>query len=276
MPQTIWSGTVSFGLVTIPVRLESAVHERRAHFRQFHQPDAGRIRYRRVCERDGEEVANEEIVRGYEVSRDRFVLITDEELQGLEPGRSRTIDIDQFIEIAGVDPIYYDATYYLVPDEGGDRSYRLLLQAMRDAGKAAIGTFVLRDKEHVVTIRPSGEALVLQTLVFEAEVIHQEDLEGLPTEKPDRRELQMARQIVDGMAGAFDPGQYQDRFTERVEDLAHKKARGQEPVPSEQAEEPARVVDLMDALQKSVEQAESRRGGRQRSSSRGRRTHKSA
>lgn len=276
MPQTIWSGTVSFGLVTIPVRLESAVHERRAHFRQFHQPDAGRIRYRRVCERDGEEVANEEIVRGYEVSRDRFVLITDEELQGLEPGRSRTIDIDQFIEIAGVDPIYYDATYYLVPDQGGDRSYRLLLQAMRDAGKAAIGTFVLRDKEHVVTIRPSGEALVLQTLVFEAEVIHQEDLEGLPTEKPDRRELQMARQIVDGMAGAFDPGQYQDRFTERVEDLAHKKARGQEPVPSEQAEEPARVVDLMDALQKSVEQAESRRGGRQRSSSRGRRTRKSA
>ena len=274
MPQTIWSGTVSFGLVTIPVRLEAAVHERRAHFRQFHQADAGRIRYRRVCERDGEEVANDEIVRGYQVSKDRFVLLTDEELQGLEPGRSRTIDIDQFIEVAGVDPIYYDATYYLVPDEGGERPYRLLLEAMRDAGKAAIGTFVLRDREHVVTIRPSGEALVLQTLVFEGEVIHQEDLEGLPTEKPDRGELQMARRIVDGMAGTFDPGQYQDRFTAKVEDLARKKARGHEPVPSEQAAEPARVVDLMEALQKSVEQAESRRGGRQRS--RGRRTRKSA
>lgn len=276
MPQTIWSGTVSFGLVTIPVRLEAAVHERRAHFRQFHQSDTGRIRYRRVCERDGEEVPNDEIVRGYEVSRDRFVLVTDEELQGLEPERTRTIDIDRFIEIGEVDPIYYDATYYLVPDEGGDRSYRLLLQAMRDAGKAAMGTFVLRDKEHVVAIRPSGDALVLQTLVFEAEVVHQEDLEGLPTAKPDRRELQMARQIVDGMAGAFDPGQYQDRFTARVEDLARQKARGQEPVPSEQAAEPARVVDLMDALQKSVDQAKSRRGGRQRSSSQGRRSRKSA
>ncbi|HYZ03328.1 MAG TPA: Ku protein [Candidatus Binatia bacterium] len=276
MPQTIWSGTVSFGLVTIPVRLEAAVHERRAHFRQFHQADAGRIRYRRVCERDGEEVPNDEIVRGYEVSRDRFVLVTDEELQGLEPQRTRTIDIDQFIEIGEVDPVYYDATYYLVPDEGGDRSYRLLLEAMRDAGKAAVGTFVLRDKEHVVALRPSGDALVLQTLVFEAEVVHQENLEGLPSERPDRRELQMARQLVDGMVGAFDPGQYRDQFTAKVEDLARKKARGQEPVPSEQAGEPARVVDLMDALERSVDQAKSRGGGRRRSSSQGRRSRKSA
>ena len=191
MPHTIWSGTVSFGLVTIPVRLESAVHERRAHFRQFHQADAGRIRYRRVCERDGEEVPNDEIVRGYEVSRERFVMIADEELQGLEPERTRTIDIDQFIELGEVDPIYYDATYYLVPDEGGDRSYRLLLEAMRDAGKAAVGTFVLRDKEHVVALRPSGDALVLQTLVFEAEVVHQENLEGLPAAfRSDEERLQ--------------------------------------------------------------------------------------
>jgi DNA end-binding protein Ku len=275
MPQTIWSGTVSFGLVTISVGLVPAVRERRAHFRQFHQADAGRIRYRRVCERDGEEVSNDEIVRGYEVSRDRFVLITDEELQALEPERSRSIDINQFIEIGDVDPIYYDTSYYLTPGEGGDRAYRLLLQAMRDSGKTAIGTFVLRDKEHVVAIRPSGEALILETLAFEAEVVHQEELERLPTEKPAQRELHMARQVVDSMVAAFDPGQYQDQFTAKVEDLASKKAKGEEPVRSEQAAEPARVVDLMDALQKSVDAAKSRPGG-QRRSAQGRRGRKSA
>jgi DNA end-binding protein Ku len=276
MAQAIWSGTVSFGLVTIPVRLVPAVRERRAHFRQFHHEDAGRIRYRRVCEKDGEEVSNDEIVRGYQVSGDRFVLITDEELQGLEPERSRIIDIDRFVELGDVDPIYYDTTYYLVPGQGGDRSYRLLLQAMVDSGKAAIGSFVLRDKEHVVMIRGSGKPLVLETLAFEAEVVHESDVEGLPDEKPAQRELQMARQVVDSMAGDFDPGRYRDRFTAKVEDLASKKAKGQEPVPSEHAAEPARVVDLMDALQKSVDQARSRRGGQRKSSSQGRQRRKSA
>jgi DNA end-binding protein Ku len=275
MAPTIWSGSVTFGLVTIPVRLLTALHPRRAHFHQFHQADAGRIRYRHVCEKDGEELSNDQIVRGYEVSRDRFVLITDEELNGLEPQRSRSIDIDQFIQLGDIDPIYYDTTYYLVPGEGGDRSYRLLLHAMQDAGKAAIGSFVLRDKEHVVAIRPSGNALVLETLAFEAEVVHQEELEGLPAEEPNGRELEMARQVVDSMAGPFDPGQYRDEFTAKVDDLARKKAEGEEPVPSREAEEPPKVVDLMEALQKSVDAAQSR-GRKQRSSSGGRRRRKSA
>jgi DNA end-binding protein Ku len=260
MARAIWTGVISFGLVTIPVRLVSAVREKDVSFHQFHQTDGGRIQYRRFCEKEEREVRYEEIARGYEVERGQFVLISDEELDRLAPERTRRIELDRFIDPAEIDPIYYDATYYLAPDEQGEKPYQLLQAAMSKSQKVAIGRFVMRAKEHVVAIRPLGGALALETLFYADEVVNPGAVEGLAAEgQLDARELQMAQVLIQSLEDQFRPELYHDEFRERVEELARKKAQGEEVVLPEEPARPGPVVDLMDALRASVEQARSRR-----------------
>ena len=243
---------VSFGLVSIPVRMVGAVREKDVRFHQFHRSDGGRIRYRRVCDKEGEEVDYEEVAKGYEVAKDRFVLISEEELERLEPEKTRRIEIEQFVDLSEIDPIYYDTTYYLEPGEGGDKPYRLLHEAMAATGKAALGRFVMRDKEHVVALRPLDEALALETLFYADEVVEASALEGLPKGSVAQRELRMAEQLVESLSEAFKPKRFKDEFRAKVERLAEQKAHGRKVVLEERPREETPVVDLMAALEKSL------------------------
>jgi DNA end-binding protein Ku len=255
MPHAIWTGLIGFGLVTIPVHLVAAVREQRVRFHQFHQADSGRIQYRRICEKDGREVPYEQVVRGYKLPGDQVALISQDELDRLEPKRTRTIEIDQFIGLEEIDPIYYDTTYYLLPTQGGEKPYRLLLQAMAHTGKVAIGSFVMRDREHVVAIRPSGDVLVLETLFYEPDVVRQEDLEQIPKSEVGDRERRLAQQVIDAMVEPFKPERYRDEFSAKVEDLARRKVEGKKVVLVEETGKQPAVADLMTALQRSVDAA---------------------
>jgi DNA end-binding protein Ku len=261
--RAIWTGVISFGLVTIPVRLVTAVRERDVRFHQFHKGDGGRIQYRRFCEKEDREVPFAEIARGYEIATGKFVLITDEELERLAPERTQRIDLDRFIDPSEIDPIYYDATYYLAPDEQGERPYRLLQAAMNQSRKVAIGRFVLRAKEHLVAIRPLGDALALETLFYADEVIAPTEAAGLtPEMEVSPRELRMAQSLIESLEDRFQPELYHDEFRERVERLAEQKAKGEEVLLPEETARPEPVMDLMEALRASVEEAKSRRGKR--------------
>jgi DNA end-binding protein Ku len=260
MARAIWTGVISFGLVSIPVRLVSAVRPKEVHFRQFHRSDGGRIQYRRFCEKEGREVAYEEIARGYETARDEYVLISDDELERLEPEKTRRIDVDRFVDLAQIDPIYYNASYYLSPGDQGEKPYRLLQEAMSQSRRVAIGRFVMRDKEHLVAIRTLGPALALETLFYADEVVGARQVEGLADAvSVDPRELRMAQSLIESLEDSFQPEIYHDEFREKVEQLARQKASGQEVVLAAEPERPAPVVDLMEALQASVEQAKARR-----------------
>jgi DNA end-binding protein Ku len=265
MPRAIWTGAISFGLVTVPVRLYSAVSRKTVRFNQLDSSDNGRIAQKRVNPRTGEEVPYERIVKGFELAPDRYVVITNEELDALDPEKTRTIDIEDFVEQAEIDPIYYDHPYYLAPGPGGAKPYRLLLDAMRETGKVAIARVVIRSKESLVAIRPAGEVLEMSTMLFADEVNDPSRLDDLPDPadvKTTDRELAIAKQLVDSLAGPFEPGKYQDTYREEVLALVERKAAGEEIVVQEAPqEEPAAVPDLMSALQASLEQVRGKGGG---------------
>src|SRR5437764_1144277 len=198
MARPIWSGSISFGLVNVPVKLFSATSPKEVRFHMLHDKAGGRIQQKRVCSIDGEEVAWEHIVKGFEVSKGRYVPITREELEAFAPKATRSIDIEDFVDLAQIDPIYYDHSYYLVPDRGAARPYALLREAMKSTGKVGIGQFVLRTKQYLAAVRPMGSALALSTMLHADEVVDQSELEGLPgaDAKPREKELHMARQLV--------------------------------------------------------------------------------
>ncbi len=264
MPRSIWTGAISFGLVSVPVKLYSAVSSKTVRFHQLHAPDGVRIQQKRVCPADGEEVAYDDIVKGYEIAPDRYVVITPEELASIEPEKSHTIDIEDFVELAEIDPIYYDHPYYLVPAAGGAKPYRLLLEAMRASEKVAIARVVLRSKEQLVAIRPAADVLAMATMNFADEIVPADRLEELPDAEVETndRELQIARQLVESLAGPFEPGKYRDTYREAVLAMIERKAQGEEvtvaPPPPQTA--PA-APDLMSALQASLEQVRGRSGG---------------
>jgi DNA end-binding protein Ku len=263
MPRAIWSGAISFGLVNIPVKLYSAVSKKTVRFHQLDREDNQRIQQKRVNPRTGEEVPYENLVKGYELSPERYVIITPEELEGLEPQKTRTIDIEDFVELSEIDPIYYDHPYYLVPDKGAAKAYRLLLDAMGDAGKVAIARVVIRSKENLVAIRPLDGVLTMETMLFADEVIPSEGIEEIPTDgdvKTSARELEMAKQLIDSLTAEFEPGKYRDEYRERVLDMIERKADGQDVVVEAPAEEPQKVPDLMAALEASIAGAK-RQGG---------------
>jgi DNA end-binding protein Ku len=255
MPRAIWSGAISFGLVNIPVKLYSAVSKKTVRFHQIDAESGGRVRQKRVGP-DGEEIAYEQIVKGYEIGPDRYVTISPEELEALEPQKTRTIDIEDFVDLEQIDPIYYDHPYYLAPDTGAAKAYRLLVDAMEDSGKVAVARVVLRSKEHLVAIRPRNGALAMETMLFADEVIPPDSLEELAAADGDvetsDRELAMANQLIDSLASEFDPDKYRDQYRERVLDLIERKAEGETIVIEEPTAEPEQVPDLMAALEASI------------------------
>jgi DNA end-binding protein Ku len=255
MPRSIWSGAISFGLVNVPVKLFSAVSPKTVRFNQLNADTGNRISMRRVDPETGEEVAYDQLVKGYELSRDRYVVIKPEELDAIAPEKTRTIDIEDFVDLEDIDPVYYDHPYWLVPDKGAAKAYALLLEAMRDSGKVAIARVVLRNKEQLVAVRPSGDALMMETMVFHDEVVPSDDIEDLPAPSElevSDRELKMARQLVDSLSSEFDPSRYRDEYRDKVLDLIERKAAGEEIALQPEAPQPAKVPDLMAALEASL------------------------
>jgi DNA end-binding protein Ku len=256
MPRSIWSGAISFGLVNVPVKLYSAVSRKTVRFNQLNGKTGHRIAQKRVDPTTGEEVAYDDIVKGYELTKDRYVLITQEELDALDPERTRTIDIEDFVDLAEIDPVFYDHPYYLVPDKGAAKAYGLLLDAMREAEKVAIARVVIRSKEQLVAIRPApGGVLMMETMLFADEVVPPEEIEELPAEEELRasdRELKMARQLIDSLSSDFEPDKYHDEYREKVLELIERKASGEEIAVQPEAPQPTKVPDLMAALEASL------------------------
>jgi DNA end-binding protein Ku len=263
MARPIWTGSITFGLVNVPVKLFSATSAKEVSFHMLHDKDGGRIRQKRVCSVDDEEVPYEHIVKGYEVSRGQYVEVNPEELKKFIPEATKTIDIQEFVELVEIDPIFYDHTYYLVPDKGAGKAYALLLQAMRDSGKVGIAKVVLRTKEYLCAVRPLEDALAMSTMLFADEVVSPKELEGLPGEShhPKGKELEMAKTLVESLAAKFEPEKYKDEYRDQVLELIHKKAEGQEIVaPEERAEQP-KVLDLMAALEASLKHSKKKSAG---------------
>ena len=264
MARSIWGGAISFGLVNVPVKLYTAVRKKDVRFHQLHAPDGARINQKRVCSADGEEVAYEDIVKGYEIAKGQYVMIDPEELEALDPESTHTIDIEDFVDLDQIDPLFFDASYYVLPDNRGEKAYRLLLEAMRESGKVGIARVVMRSKQYLVAIRPVDEALVMSTMNFADEVVPQDELEGLPGKASNvsDRELKMASQLIESLSGDFDPSKYEDTYREKVLELIEKKAEGQEIVAPPAAKAATPVVDLMAALEASLAAAKGGGGGK--------------
>src|SRR5256714_8848725 len=263
MPRSIWTGAISFGLVNVPVKLYSAVSKKTVRFHQLHEKDGVRIQQKRVCPADGEEVPYEQIVKGYEITPEQYVVVTPEELEAIEPRKTKTIDIEDFVDLEDIDPIFYDHPYYLLPGTGAAKPYKLLVTAMLDSGKVAIARVVIRQKEQLVAIRPTGDILTMETMNFADEVIPHDRFDEAPEAEVDtnKREVDMARQLIESLSAQFEPGKYKDTYRERVLELIEQKAEGKE-IAVQPTEEPQEVPDLMAALEASVKAArENREGG---------------
>jgi DNA end-binding protein Ku len=255
MARAIWTGAISFGLVNVPVKLFSATSPKAVRFHQLSGRTGARIRQKRVDASTGDEVPFEDIVKGYELSPDRYVLIDPEELDALDPKATKTVDIEEFVDLAEIDPIYYDHSYYLAPTAGGAKAYGLLLQAMRDAGKVGIGRVVLRSKQQLCALRPTGEVMTLTTMLFGDEVLAPDridELDAVGDAEATPRELAMAQQLIDSLSGEFDPSKYRDEYRERVLGLIERKAAGEQIAVQPEAEEAAPAPDLMAALEASL------------------------
>src|SRR5215216_1679328 len=256
MPRSMWSGAISFGLVNVPVKLYSAVSRKTVRFHQLNGKTGHRIAQKRVDPTTGEEVAYDDIVKGYELSKERYVVITPDELDALDPEKTRTIDIEDFVDLADIDPVYYDHPYYLVPDKGAAKAYGLLLNAMKESGKVAVARVVLRSKEQLVAIRPApGDVLMMETMIFADEVVAPDQIDDLPESKELKasdRELKMAQQLIDSLSSDFAPEKYRDEYREKVLELIERKAAGEEIAVQPEAPKPKKVPDLMAALEASL------------------------
>ncbi len=260
MARAIWSGAISFGLVNVPVKLYSATSPKSVRFHQLSSKTGARIRQKRVDPSTGEEVPFEEIVKGYELSPDRYVLIEPEELDALDPKATKTIDIEEFVDLNEIDPIYYDHSYYLAPTTGGAKAYRLLLDAMREAGKVAIGRIVIRSKQQLCALRPADDVMTLSTMLFGDEVLAPDridELDALGEAEASDRELKMAQQLIDSLSAEFDPSKFRDDYRDRVLDLIERKAAGEEIAVQPEAEDTGPAPDLMAALEASLAEVRS-------------------
>lgn len=257
MARAIWSGSISFGLLNVPVKLYSAVSKQTIRFRELRESDGSRVKHKRVAEADGKEVSYDDIVKGYEFAPDQYVTVTREELSELDPKKTRAIEIQDFVDLDEIDPIYFEQPYYLGPDQGAEKAYALLAQAMSDARKVAVARFVLRNKEHLAAIRPMGEVLTMATMRFSDEVTSPEDLgDDVFAEKPkkaDKRELEMAKQLIESLSTDFEAGKYRDEYREQLLEMLEQKAAGKEVVSAASDEpEPTKAPDLMAALEDSL------------------------
>jgi DNA end-binding protein Ku len=239
----------------VPVKLYTATSPKAVRFHQLSSKTGARIRQKRVDSTTGDEVPYEEIVKGYEITPDRYVIIEPDELDALDPKATKTVDIEEFVDLAEIDPIYYDHNYYLAPTAGGVKAYRLLLDAMRESGKVGIGKVVIRSKQQLCALRPTGEVLTLTTMLFGDEVLSPDrldELESVGEAEATPRELTMAQQLIDSLSADFEPGRFKDEYRERVLELIERKAAGEEIAVTPAAEEPAAAPDLMAALEASL------------------------
>ncbi|MEM8922578.1 MAG: Ku protein [Actinomycetota bacterium] len=262
MPRAIWSGAISFGLVSVPVKLYSAVSRKTVRFNQLDSETNTRVRQKRV-NGEGEEVPYERIVKGYEISKDSYVVVTDDELASLSPKATRMIDISDFVDEADIDPVFYDAAYYLVPEELARKSYVLLAEAMAEANRVAIASFVMRTKQYLVAIRPVDGLLMMSTMVYADEVVDTDDIPGLDEVgeiEVTEAELAMAGQLVDSLTADFEPSRYEDDYRQQVLALLEAKAAGEiHEVAAPAAADDEGVVDLLAALEASVSAAKAAR-----------------
>jgi DNA end-binding protein Ku len=256
--KVMWKGAISFGLVTIPVRVFLATEEHGVGFHQLHDEDNGRIHYQRVCAECGQQVGLEHIVRGHEIEKERYVVVTEAEMTSLPVVSSHTIDIAEFVDIREIDPVYFKRSYYLVPDAIGVKAYQLLRQAMREEGRVAVAKVAFRDKEHLATLRVRGDVLVLETMYWPDE-IRVAEFSELTEEVPVKpQEVEMARSLICNLTETWNPAAYHDEYREALLDLIERKAAGEEVVVASPPE-PAPVIDLMDALKASVDAAKKQR-----------------
>lgn len=262
-PRSLWKGALSFGLVNVPVRLYTATEDKTPSFNQLRASDHSRIGYKRVAKSDDKEVEYEDIVKGYEYERDRYVVFSQDELEAMKPASSRTIEILQFTPLEQIDPIYFQRAYYLAPDPSGAKAYALLARAMKDQNTVAICKIAVRDKEHLATLRLRDEVMVLETMWWPDEIrevsLADFDVDELP--EPRKQEVQMAQTLIENLTEDFDPTQYHDEYRDRVLAAVQQKVEGQEVTIADDGEEPAAVLDLMAALKESVEASKQRKDG---------------
>ena len=261
-PRALWTGSITFGLVNIPVKLFVAVREKNIQFHMLHDQDHVRLQRKMVCPRDGKEVHNEHVVKGYEIAPGQYVVVREEELEAAAPKKSKTIEIEDFVEMNQIDPVYFDRPYYVVPQEQGTKAYRLLVEAMEKSKKVGVARFVMRAKEYLCALRPQDGALILETMHFNDEVIPVDDVDGVPAKtKSDDRELKMAAQLIDSLTTKFKPEKYHDTYREAVQQIIEKKAEGEEVVTQPAvADKKGRVTNLMAALEASLSKAKTESG----------------
>ena len=255
MARPLWGSAISFGLVNIPVKVYSAVKRKTLHFHQLRKSDGCRIRLKKVCSADDVQVENTDIIKGYEISPERYVTLSAQELESLAPKASRSIDIEDFVKLEEIDPLYFEQSYYLLPDRGSAKAYSLLLTAMREAQKVAIARFVIRNKQYLAAIRPGNQTLFLSTLFFADEIVALETLTELPEKesKPSEKELKIALQLIESLSSQFQPQKYHNEYHDQLMELIESKAEGETLIVQEPAQaEPGKVIDLMAALEASL------------------------
>jgi DNA end-binding protein Ku len=257
MPSTVWSGSISFGLVSVPIKMNTATVNRDVSFNQIEAETGARVRTRKVSEATGEEISGDQIVKGYEITKGQYVIIEQAEINAIKPKSTETIEIEEFVDLDAIDPVYFEQPYYLVPDKQGAKAYRLLVAAMEGLRKVALGRVVIRNKESLVAIRVLDGALVVQMMRYADEVIPVSDLSGIPGDNVavSEKELAMARQLVDALSADFEPEKYHNEYREQVLALIDQKAAGMEIVAAPVAAPAAKVLDLMAALEASIASA---------------------
>ena len=263
MARAIWSGSINFGLVNIPIKLVTAIREKDIKFNQLHEKDGSRLQYKKVCAKDNEEVPNDQIIKGYEIASGQYVTLTDEELEAADPKATRNVEIEDFVDQVQIDPIYYDKPYYLVPDKNAHKAYRLLLESLIESDKVGIARMVMHDKEHLVAIRAREGALVMDTMHFHDEVVGvaslQEDLQD-DSGPADKRQVALAQQLIESLSSEFKPKKYKDTHRERVQEIIEKKAAGKKIVAVAAAKPSGRSADLLVALEASLAKVGKKKG----------------
>jgi DNA end-binding protein Ku len=259
MAHAIWTGAINFGLVTIPVKLQTAIRTNDLRFNFLHKTDEGRINNVRRCSIDGEEVAYTDLVRGYEYEKGRYVILSDEDFDSVNPEATQSVDIVQFVDLAEINPMFFDKPYYLEPEKRGRHAYALLREALTESGKVGIAKVVIRSREHLAALKPNGEALVLELMHFEDEIVEQSTLELPEIAKPAENEMKVAKMLIDTMTEAFDASKFKDTYKEQILAMIDARAAGKEtPKAETTAPKASNVVNLMDMLQRSLEQTKKR------------------
>jgi DNA end-binding protein Ku len=279
MARAIWSGSISFGLLNVPVRMYSAVARRNIALREIREKDSARIKHRRVAEGTDEEVPYDEIIKAYELTPGQYVPLTKDEMAALAPEKTRAIEVKDFVDLDEIDPMYFDSPYYLGPTDTAEKAYGLLAKAMKASGKVAIARFVLRNKEHLAAIRSDGNVLTLTTMRFADEVVPVEELDILPekAQKPAKREQEMAEQLIESLSTDFEPQDYKDEYREQLLALIERKAEGKEIVASEaEAPQATKAPDLMAALEESIAAVAGKGGGKAKGKSKAKKASKAA